>query len=76
MRNLQPVGAGDKFAAIPKAYRRLKGKNVGCGCNGKAEPAQQVVNFFVLHEMRSKVFPNVFNNLTQFQGKFSMGVII
>jgi len=38
VRNLQTVRAGNEFAAVPKAYGRFKGEDVGSGCNDKAKP--------------------------------------
>jgi hypothetical protein len=47
--NLQAVRAGNKLAAIPKTYGRLKGEDISNGSDDKAKPAEKVVDLIVLH---------------------------
>lgn len=54
VRYLQSVGAGDEFAAVPKAYGWFEGKDVGSGCNDKAEPTQKVVDLVKVHGYQGK----------------------
>ena len=44
MTNLQPIGCGNEFTAIPKTHRRLKRQKIYRSAKHSDDPAYQIVN--------------------------------
>ena len=60
MGYLQLERAGNEFAAVPKADRRLHGYQVNEKCDGESDPSAQVVHPVEAHKIKFTVSSRIF----------------